>query len=247
MWEQGFKFSGLRSISSIIGRFVMFQKSLSSLWIVTSIKFAVLIFLTSGCTYEASQKKVNDTSDTGGTNPSSFPECADDQANTASCQITSIGKMITSTLGGDVTSWLNVSAGTTVTASIPNGYYLNKQVSFTETDLLAANIVSGVDIFGVTGTAAGPYGACSEDSGTVNASACSTSASRYVYSSLYGGRSANCSAGGNASACWTNASNQYMTSTAGSAVSGSDGSLTATIPLGYYDSSQSCSMIDSDL
>ena len=37
-------------------------------------------------------------------------------------------------------------------ATIPNAYYDNKSVDLTDADLLAANILSGTEIFGVTGT-----------------------------------------------------------------------------------------------
>ena len=92
-----------------------------------------------------------------------------------------------------------------------------------------------------------PYGACSEDSGIINAAQCSTSSNRYVYTDLFGGRAGNCSTGGNASACWTNASNQYVSSLLGTAVSGANGSLTATIPAAYYDGSMSATMSDTNL
>jgi hypothetical protein len=45
-------------------------------------------------------------------------------------------------------------------------------------DILAANIVNGITIFGVTGTAVGPYAACTDDA--LNAGQCSAAASRYV-------------------------------------------------------------------
>jgi len=112
----------------------VFQNGLNLIEIVVSKflapTFLVWMVLTSGCTYEASKKNLNDPSDTtGDSNASSCPECTDDQLNTASCQITTTGKMITDTFGFDVNSWLNVSAGTTVTANIPDGYYSSKQVA----------------------------------------------------------------------------------------------------------------------
>jgi hypothetical protein len=59
--------------------------------------------------------------------------------------------------------------------------------------------------------------------------------------------SATCSAGLNAAACWTNAINQYTTSTAGANVNGADGSLSATIPSGYYAGTETATMSDTDL
>lgn len=120
--------------------------------------------------------------------------------------------------GSDISSWANASGGTSVTAAIPEGFYSGKQISFSDADLVAANILSGVNIFGVVGTAtgggSGPYAACTDDG--LNASQCSTAASRYV------------------------------TSTAGSDVSGAAGSLSANIPNGYYNG-KTCSMSDADL
>ncbi len=155
------------------------------------------------------------------------------------------GKIVTGAQGNNITSWSNAGSGTTVSGSIPDGYYQAKQCSFEDLDLTPANIANGVNIFGVLGTASGPYAACTDDA--LNAAQCSTAASRYVYTASYGGRSATCSAGLNAAACWTNAINQYTTGTAGANVNGADGSLSATIPTGYYAGTETATMSDTDL
>ncbi|HEX7675946.1 MAG TPA: hypothetical protein VF412_17340 [Bdellovibrio sp.] len=63
------------------------------------------------------------------------------------------------------------------------------------------------------------YIACSDNS--LNSTNCFTSSARYVYTSAYGGRS-----------------------TLGAAVNGANGSLTATIPQGWYDGTTSATMSD---
>jgi len=59
--------------------------------------------------------------------------------------------------GSHVTSWSNGTAGTTVTASIPTGYYESKMCSFQDLNLTTANIANGVSIFGVTGAYTGTF------------------------------------------------------------------------------------------
>lgn len=175
---------------------------------------------------------------------SNIPSCIDDALNSDSCS-TSAARYVTATAGGNISSWTNSSATNTVTANINTGFYNGNICSFTDTNLSPGNIVSGVSIFGVSGTASGPYSSCTDNA--VNAPQCSTSANRYVYTTENGGRSANCSTGANAIACWTNNTNQYVTGTAGANISGTDGSLTTAITAGYYSGSQTVTMSDTDL
>lgn len=191
----------------------------------------------SGCSWESSITSKS-------TGLSSLSACSPDQILSSQCAA-DVGQVVTSTMGSNVTSWSNAGAGTTVTANIPDGYYQFKQCSLEDFDLTPANIANGVNIFGVLGTASGPYAACTDDA--LNAAQCSTAASRYVYTAVYGGRNATCSAGLNAAACWTNATNQYTTATAGANVNGADGSLSATIPSGYYAGTETATMSDTDL
>lgn len=191
----------------------------------------------SGCSWESSITSKS-------TGLSSLSACSPDQILSGQCAADA-GQIVTSTMGSNITSWNNAGSGTTVSGTIPNGYYQSKQCSFEDLDLTPANIANGVNVFGVLGTASGPYAACTDDA--LNAAQCSTAASRYVYTASYGGRSAMCSAGLNAAACWTNAINQYTTSTAGANVTGADGSLSATIPSGYYAGTETATMSDTDL
>lgn len=155
-----------------------------------------------------------------------------------------ISQVVTSNIGTDITSWSNASASTTLESSIPDGYYQGKVCAFTDTDLIATNVRSGTDIFGVAGSLVGIFGNCSDG---LNSSQCSTVANRYVYSSQYNGRSADCSAGLNASACWTNAANRYVSSTLGSSIVATSGAISATIPSGYYDGTTTAVMSDGNL
>ncbi len=191
----------------------------------------------SGCSWESSITSKS-------TGLSSLSACSEDQILSGQCAADA-GQIVTSMLGSNITSWSNAGSGTTVSASIPDGYYQSKLCSFEDLDLTPANIANGVNVFGVLGTASGPYAACTDDA--LNAAQCSTAASRYVYTAAYGGRNATCSAGLNAAACWTNAINQYTTSTAGANVNGVDGSLSATIPSGYYAGTETATMSDTDL
>ena len=191
----------------------------------------------SGCSWESSITSKS-------TGLSSLSACSEDQILSGQCAADA-GQIVTSMLGSNVTSWSNAGSGTTVSGSIPDGYYQSKLCSFEDLDLTPANIANGVNVFGVLGTASGPYAACTDDA--LNAAQCSTAASRYVYTAAYGGRNATCSAGLNAAACWTNATNQYTTATAGANVSGADGSLSATIPSGYYAGTETATMSDTDL
>ncbi len=139
--------------------------------------------------------------------------------------------------GSDITVWDNSDNNTTVTASITDGYYKNKSITFTDSDLFAGNILNGINIFGVVGTATAAYSPCTDDA--LNAGQCSTVANRYVYTAANGGRSANCAAGLNGSACWTNSTSQYVTGTLGANItSWTNASSTTTvdgaISLGYY-------------
>tara|TARA_B110001454_G_scaffold36074_1_gene35556 strand:- start:6043 stop:6345 length:303 start_codon:yes stop_codon:yes gene_type:complete len=79
---------------------------------------------------------------------SSLSLCALDQVLSGQCSA-SAGQVATSETGSDITSWSNASAGTKEAAGITDGFYHAKQCSFSDGDLLAPNIVSGVNIFGV--------------------------------------------------------------------------------------------------
>jgi hypothetical protein len=66
------------------------------------------------------------------------------------------------------------------TITPPAGYYdgLTKTVTANDTNLIAANILSGKTIFGVSGTATGALPVCTDN--VLNVQACTTSANRYV-------------------------------------------------------------------
>jgi hypothetical protein len=131
------------------------------------------------------------------------------------CIVETAGVTVTDTYGNDVTSWTNTAAGLTVTANIPDAYYANKQVSFSEPNLLASNIKSGVTIFGVTGNAAGIVGNCFTN----------------------GLQSTDCRA----------TASSYWTTILGANITGTNGSISATIQAGYYDGTQTVTVQDSNL
>jgi len=167
---------------------------------------------------------------------------------------TTFGNQSTACSADQGTFWASsMTFGTNITGNdgeptitIPAGYYDGTQTStITDTNLTAANIRSGVLVLGVTGSAPEPFASCTDDS--LNSGQCSTAANRYVYTSNFGGRSSDCTSGLNSSACWTNTTNQYVTGSLGTTVSGTNGSLSTTIPVGYYNGSTSASMSDTNL
>jgi hypothetical protein len=99
---------------------------------------------------------------------------------------------------------------------IPQGYYDGTLTATAlDTNLTANNIVTGKTIFGVSGSATGPYSSCTDNA--LNAAQCSTAASRYVATA------------------------------AGNSVSGANGSLSMTIPQGYYSGAQTATASDTNL
>ncbi len=173
----------------------------------------------------------------GSLNPP-YSVCSEDTGtlNASQCS-TSANRYVASVAGASITSWGNVAGGTSVTAPIPDGYYKTKMITFIDTDLISANILNGVNIFGVIGSATAAFSPCTDN--TLNAGACSTAVNRYVYTTANGGRSANCVAGFNGGACWTNGANQYVTGTLGGNITSwtntsSATTVNGTISLGYY-------------
>jgi hypothetical protein len=102
-----------------------------------------------------------------------FAACSDDVSNASQCS-TAASRYVTSTLGGAV----NGADGNLVVA-ITTGFYDGTiSASVSDTDLVAANIRSGVNLFGVNGTYNALYAGCTDNS--LNNSACTTATNRYV-------------------------------------------------------------------
>jgi hypothetical protein len=181
---------------------------------------------------------------TGTLTSSSYSSCSTPGAQSNACTADS-GTYWSSTVGTNV----NGTNGT-LAMVIPTGYYTGSSfATASDSNLLPAKIVSGVTIFGVTGTASTGFSPCTDEA--LNAGQCSTAANRYVYTSANGGRSANCAAGFNGSSCWTNVPNQYVTGTVGGNIttwtnSSSTTTVDGTIPLGYYPGN-SIAFTDADL
>lgn len=80
-----------------------------------------------------------------------YADCSEG-SNASPCS-TQANRFVTSTEGVNITTgWTNTLGTTSVSVDIPNGYYNNKSVNLTDSDLIAENIKSGIDIFGVLGT-----------------------------------------------------------------------------------------------
>lgn len=147
---------------------------------------------------------------TTGTADPTFSGCTDNALNAGQCS-TATNRYVTATLGANVSG----TAGN-ISVTIPLGFQNGtKTASVNDGDLVAGNIKTGVDLFGVTGTLDEAFTACTDDAN--NAAQCSTATSRYVTGTL----------GGN--------------------VTGTDGSLTATVPLGFQNGTKTVSVTDSDL
>jgi hypothetical protein len=110
-----------------------------------SMSLGLLLSLTSGACSRLDIGALNPSSD-------SLSVCTYNVATSAPRKINASGVVPTTDIGSMITAWSNASHTTVVNATIPIGFYENQTVSFAEPNLLAANIVSGIQIFGVTGT-----------------------------------------------------------------------------------------------
>lgn len=113
-----------------------------------------LILMLSGCTWNASIKSLNEASAVASSDQvgTMGPECTDDVATSVLCKVSQAGKIVTSNMGSTVSSWSNPTFSDTITATIPDGYYSSQMCSLQDSNLIAANIKSGTNIFGVTGS-----------------------------------------------------------------------------------------------
>ena len=87
----------------------------------------------------------------GGSLTPAYAGCSDDALNAGQCS-TAAGRYVTGTNGSDVNG-----ADSSLSASIPNGFYSGKSCTMSDTDLTAGNIKSGVNIFGTLGTFTGSF------------------------------------------------------------------------------------------
>ncbi|AFY00822.1 hypothetical protein [Bdellovibrio bacteriovorus] len=116
-----------------------------------------------------------------GSASAAYAACSDDQINAGQCS-TAANRYVTGTAGSNISLWTNILASTTLTSSIPTGFYSGKSCSFTDAALTSANIRSGVSVFGVAGSLTPAYSLCGDNQ--LNASQCSTTANRYVTPTL---------------------------------------------------------------
>ncbi len=111
--------------------------------------------------------------------------------------------------------------------SLPDGYYEGKTATAGDTDLIAANIKSGINIFGVDGNG----NVVDTSGGTASAGDILAGKIAFSAGSQITGIVVNCAIeGGNG--CYANSG--YWTAAAGGNVSGGAGLLTFDIPNGYY-------------
>lgn len=125
-----------------------------------------------------------------------YENCLLDAQTVGECLVASAGLYVYATqFGGRATVVSsNITAANTgaLSYSLSEGWYSGVTASFSDADLIAANIRSGVQIFGVTGTLdpGTTPNSCSV-AGAVLAD-CTASTNRYVYAAQYGGRTAVC-------------------------------------------------------
>ena len=108
--------------------------------------------------------------------------CTNDVLILNPCSVGQPDFFITNNFGSDFTSWTNVDSSTQISANLPDGYYLNKQVSFEDPNFISSNIKLGVSLFGINGTALSAYDKCVDDQ--KNKNQCSTQGGRYISSYL---------------------------------------------------------------
>jgi hypothetical protein len=125
----------------------------------------------------------------------------------------------TATAGADVTG-----ADGSLEITIPDGFYSNKTATANDSDLTAANIKNGINIFGVTGT-------YSEIGGNIQ----DTSSGDATTADIASGKKA-----------WVDGIEVIGNVPAGNDVSGTDGQKTFTIPDGLY-SGKTATANDTDL
>ncbi|WP_041577129.1 hypothetical protein [Bdellovibrio bacteriovorus] len=165
-------------------------------------------------------------------------ECQEDLLNSDRCRV-GAEKYVASSLGSNV-----LGPNGQLSVPIPQGYYDgSSSVAISDSNLDSQNIKKDISILGIVGSLEDRYPSCSDDA--LNAVKCSTGGARYVYDGAFGGRSVACSSGANAVACWAGA-NQFVTSTAGADVVGSNGALVVSLPNGYYEA-KTCSIADLNL
>lgn len=121
------------------------------------------------------------TVETTNANPSivQLPNCPLNMSTSEACQVAT-GQIVTDTVGSNVTEWSFSNSSKSIETNIPDGYYSNKKISFKDDNHIAANIRLGTSLFGITGTLQERLPSCVDN--TNNASACTSAAGRYVYS-----------------------------------------------------------------
>ncbi len=109
---------------------------------------SILIFSNLGCFFRSTITRFNSAQST---------TCLIDQINDQPCDIADAGFVVTNKFGSDVTSYNNSSATSTLTASLPTGWYDGKSCQVEDTYLISENIKSGSSIFGVSGSSLGSF------------------------------------------------------------------------------------------
>lgn len=82
----------------------------------------------------------------------SLNECTVGFVTSSPCAIRKSGVVVSQDFGSNILNWSNSGGTTSIVAGIPNGFYANQQVAFSDSNLISSNIKSGVSIFGVMGS-----------------------------------------------------------------------------------------------
>lgn len=155
--------------------------------------------------------------------PEKVAECVENGFNSSICILKNGHFYYTAENGGrtpDRSQDVNAEVGK-ISSSIPDGYYPGTtKIKFSDSDLAATNIRSGVNIFGVAGTMSVDGGLPPTCDLTIQpvtfaGISCLLSKDLYVYSTAYGGRSNMCVLNNSSLAqknCWIDNTSKYYLS-----------------------------------
>jgi hypothetical protein len=194
---------------------------------VSQVIFFILVLgLSTSCNKknntEEPAAKVEDTVPDGGKkyDPEQVTNCLVNGENFSSCLLAVGHYYYTQEYGGkspSIAANVTVSPGTRIHQFTPGWYSGTTQIVFNDSDLIAANIRTGISLFGVTGTSVIVLqAACNITSGLVSGLPCSLSTGLFVYQAVKGGRSADCDTGNAAISqnnCWISTSAPLYLST----------------------------------
>lgn len=152
---------------------VLVYSKLETRNLLPNISIGLLVLILAGCSATGGFERNLDEPQTS-TPPA---PCILNSVTVGPCLIEKAAVSVSDIYGSDISTWVNPTAAAGVVATIPNGFYANHNVLFSEPNLVAANIKSGVSIFGVTGNASGVLGLCATNG--LQSTSCSVVANTY--------------------------------------------------------------------